>query len=479
MALLSGGLLFGQQAHKQPVHTQMVSQLLRLNEERHVIAMKPTAGVLTQRVIAQSTRDNVAGTLTDSVRLRYSGMRASTYDYNSMIYAYNYPYSTTPMFNYAGVFTAPQVKYDTYVHWTINPFTMPAYGLYESYYATYDTNSNLKTFKKLYVDSTLNDNMSYMNTFTTANKISKGYTFNLNAGVADSAFIQYFAYDTAKRLVKDSVYELHLGVWRKAAKTTYTYDAAGNLTIVDNYTNVTDTSFLLPLTQTLKYTNTYDASNRLITVLTTMTNGTTMGDYVKDTFGYSGTLTYHNSWKQHQMDPIHGTWWPQYYMNKHITAGKPDTITHNGWDSIANRWVPSSMDIAGYNTDNNPDTVYKYQYNWTAFSATPDYTTVYYYDTFTYVAPVSATNTLPETASISIYPNPAGNVVTLAMPAAFDNEQISVTILNINGQVISRQVLRSQQNNVLPTDHLQTGMYLITVQDRNGRSLHQQQLLKQ
>ena len=478
--LISGHSLLAQHSRSTPeltAHRQMINGLLQMNGQGDA-AMKTTAGVLMQRVVAQSTRDNTLLSLSDSVRVRYTGQRGSAYSYNDMLYPYNYTYSTTPMFNYAGVFTTPQVLADTYVHWTIDPFVMPAFTLYEATFATYDTNNNLKTFREIFVDSATNDNRSYVNTFTAANNINSGFWFNLNAGVADSAFKQFFTYNTSGKLVKDSVYELHLGVWRIAARTNYTYDGSGNLTLIDHFANMTDTSFLLPLIQQSKYVNTYDASNRLTTVLTSFFNGTTLGAYVKDTFGYSGTLTYHNSWKQHQYDAIHTTWWPQYFMSKHIAAGKPDTVYHNGWDSIANMWSPISKDIVGYNSYNNPDTMYKYEWNWTSYSSTPDYTTVYYYDTFTYTAPTTQVATI-EQSSMRVFPNPATGNITISLSEAANKGVLYLSVMNMNGQIISRQSVHSQPEITVPVSDLTPGMYWVLIEDKNGGNRYRKQFVKQ
>jgi hypothetical protein len=472
--------LFAQYSSKRQQlanHNQTINQLLSANGAGNKAAMKTTALVLTQRVIAQSTRDNTLSSLADSVKVRYTGKHGSTYDYNTMIYPYNYPYGTTPMFNYAGTFTQPQVLYDTYVHWTINPFTMPSFMLYEGAFATYDTSNNLTAYKKLFVDSVTNDNVSYVNVFDTMNRIGTGYTFNLNAGVADSAFKQYFVYDTANRLMRDSVYELHLGVWRIAAKSIYTYNTTGNLVQIDHYANETDTSFLLPLIQQSKYINAYDASNRLTSVYTHLYDGTTLSPYVKDTFAYSGTLTYHNSWKQYQFDEIHGTWWPQYYMSKHITAGKPDTVYHKGWDSIANAWVPIAKDLVKYDTFNFPDTILKYQYNWTAYSLTPDYTTVYYYDTLTITVPDQAITLQQE--KLKLYPNPATNTIRIIFPDGNNNnKQLSLSLFNINGQLLSRQSMRSKTEIELTVDYLAPGIYWVVLTDQTDGISYRQQFVK-
>lgn len=458
-------------------HMPIISRLLQLNNQT-VLAQKTTAGVPTQRVIAQSTTDNATGTYTDSVLLRYSGMRKSAYDYNYMLYAYNYPYSTTPMFEYAGVFTEPQVKYDTYIHWTINPFLMPAFQLYEGSFAVYNTNHSLTQFTELFVDSATNDNRRYRNTYNAAKDIAKGYTFNLNAGVEDSAFIQYFAYDAGNRLKADSMYEIHLGVWRIVAKSYYTYDAGGNLTQIDHWANVSDTSFLQPLVQQSKYVNTYDAGNRLKSVYTSIHDGTTLSPYVKDTFDYTGSLPFHTAWRQHQFDEIHGTWWPQYRMTKHLTSSRPDTVYHDGWDSILNKWVPISKDAVTYNSDNNPDTMWNFLYNWTAYSTTPDYTTVYYYETFLDTTPVSvpvAGNT--SRGSMQLFPNPAAQTVSITAEWLPGHSYVA-TLWNMNGQMLVRQAVDAS-NNILPVNVLPAGMYMVTVDDNQTGKRQQARLVKQ
>ena len=471
------GPVSAQSSRKLPVNAhnaQMVSQLLQMSEE-HTMAMKGTAGVPTQRVIAQSTRDNGLSAYSDSVQVRYTGMRKSKYDLNNMIYAYNYAYSTTPMFNYAGVFTAPQVQYDTYVHWTINPFTMPTFTLYEGSFAVNNIDNNITHFTQLFVDSVTNDNRSYANTYTATKKIAKGYWFNLNAGVEDSAMIQYFAYNSSDRLSADSIYEKHLGVWRIAAKSYYTYDASGNITNIDHYANVTDTSFLLPLVQQSKYVNAYDASNRLTSVFTSMHDGTTLSPYVKDTFEYSGSLTYHSAWRQHQFDEIHGTWWPQYRMTKHITSGKPDTVYHDGWDSILNKWTPISKDIAGYNTDGTPATLENYLYNWTAYSATPDYSTKYYYETFSDTTPVAISNTLAAqpSSSVSVFPNPAQNSISVSC-LAVGSSGLRLAICNMQGQTILVQHVKDTAHTDVAVGTLAPGMYWVLVDDLATRQRYGQ-----
>lgn len=454
---------------QQARHMQIINALLQQNDAAQPVA-KSTTGVTKHRVIAQSTRDNTVNTLVDSFDLKYAGLHTSKYDYNTMLYAYNYPYSTSPMFNFNGVFTKPQILFDTCLRWTVNPFTN-VYGAYNRDVATYDAANNLKTF-----DDTV-DHMSYVNIFNTSHNITIGYWFNTHDGVQDSAFKQYFEYNTAGKLVKDSIYERHLGVWRIASRTAYTYDGSGNLTQIDQYTNATDTSFLLPLVEYQKYVNTYDASNRLLTVLTSLYNGTTLAASMKDTFAYTGTVPFCTSWKQHQFDPINNYWAPMISVQKHLnTSSLPDTINTYGFDSLLNSWVPQQRDIMHYNSNHDPDTMRSYLYSWTAFPTTPDYTTVYYYGTYIDASSVQQTNAIGKAI---VYPNPVHDELIISLPGVVTNTNVAISIVSTSGQIISRQSMVWQGNAHIATTHLVPGLYNVIIQSANGSVMDSRLIVKQ
>jgi hypothetical protein len=472
-AVAAAGFASAQPVNKSK-HTQFLQMLLQPQQHAVNAVMKTTA--TKQRVIAQSTLDNTAAALVDSIDLGYTGVRGSTYDYNLMLYPYNYPYSTSPMFNYLGTFTKPQVLYDTLLRWTVNPFTN-VYGLYEMAYATYDT-TKLTAYKDIFVDSVSNRNMSFMNDFNGAGNITKGQWFNLNMGINDSAYMQFFAYNASNKLIKDSVYEYHLGTWKLVANTFYTYDAANNLTQIDQYANVSDTTFLLPLTEQLKYVNTYDASGRLLTVLTSVFDGTALTQYVKDSFAYTGTNAFHTSWKQYQWDPINTYWAPILYMQKHLNAAnRPDTVNTNSFDSLANAWVPYYRDVITYNSVNDPLTLSDYIYNWSSFPAAPSYVTKYYYENYTDltgVRQVAAAN-----SNALVFPNPTTGSISITKLRAADGAPIIVSFTDIKGQLVGRQSLRYREGVQVEVGNLVPGVYSVMISDNKGSVLHVQQLVKQ
>ena len=477
MSLLCANYLSAQKTNRCAVsakHGHVLSMLLQQQGSSRD-AMKTTAGVSTERVIGQSTHDSMS-VLDDSVALNYATNMTSAYDFNMMDYPYNYPYSASPMFNYAGAFTKPQVLFDTFLHWTQDPFTL-VYGLYESARAGYDASKNMVSYLDLFTDSVTNTNMSYINRFNAANNMDSGYWFHESAGMADSTFDQFFSYSTAGLLTKDSVYEYHLGSWHLVARSLYTYDASNDLTQIDYFANDTDTSFTQPLQEKEQYINTYDASNRLLTVLTKLYTGAVLDSYVRDTFAYTGTHTFHTSWKEYQYDPINTYWAPLFFMSKTLNAaGYPDTVNIEGFDSIMNAWVPQTMDVINYNSFNLPDSLHEYDYDFTAFPSTPSYNTVYYYQT--YLNTTAAASVAQSEDKIIVYPNPASNTINISQQG-LQQSMASIGLINVNGQTVRQEDVQGQSDVRLSTEDMLPGVYWIFVRDKAGNVLHRQAIVKQ
>jgi len=468
---------------KQAFHQRMVSGLLGQNGNGLTATnARTTSGTTMQRVIAQSTKDST-GVYYDSVNLKYSLERWSTYDYNTMVYPYNYAYNVSPMFgNSQGVFPSPQVLCDTYRHWEVDPNTL-TYGFYESGYSTYNTANNQVGYLYLNADSSIlvaegfsSPNMLYANRFNSLHNIDSGYWFNWQSGAADSAFKQFFTYNSSDKLTKDSTYELHLGVWRLVSKTIYTYDGANDLTQIDNYANDTDTSFLQPLVELFKYVNTYDASHRLTSTSSSFFDQVSLLPYIEDTFAYTGTYNYHIAWREYQMDPINGYWAPMFNMTKILnTSGLPDTVNKEGFDSILNAWVPMTRYVATYNSYNNPDTLKEFDYNYTYFPAVPSYTTLYYYGTYS----ATGVNQVPvASGKATVFPNPTTGTVYIAGLEVPVNSMISVSVTDIKGQLVTREQMSWQNEASLDLEGLLPGVYWLAVYDANGQQLCEQAVVR-
>ncbi len=474
-AILSATVGFGQSnkngQEQISQHKQFIDRLMgpQLNSTAN------SKMVLSERVIAQSTYDNYLSTKNDSVKIDYVLNGVSTYDFNKMLYAYNYPYSTSPMFNYLGVFTKPQVEYANYSHWTINPNTL-IYGFYEKDMVGYDINKNLIRDTALFADSAIYPNMTYYNLFNVTNNIDTSYSYVYDAGVSNNAFKQFFSYNVMNKVTKDSIYEYDSGSWYLVSKTFYSYDASNNLILIDNFSNNDDTTFTLPLIEQVKYTNTYDASNRLKTVHTSYFDGTALTPSVIDTFAYSGTYPFHLSWKEYQYDAINSYWAPMTYMTKTLNvAGFPDVINIQTFDSLSNSWVPSVRQIAYYNANNNPIKLDEYIYNFTSFPSTPDFTTNYFYETYNNTTTINSTL---NSDKLTLYPNPSINTINIK---GFEKNNfiINARFYDVSGRIISVQTSKLLGDEIqISLEDLVKGIYLLVLEDKEGNIICKKSVVK-
>ncbi len=453
-----------------------------MQQQSHVVnVMNKTDGFTTaRRVVSQSKHDDMLTRLVDSVKVSYSGESSSTYDYNAMVYAYNYPYNTSPLFGFNGIFTKPQIQFDRYTHWQINPNTL-VYGFYQKDYASYDASKNLLRDTAVFADSLVFPNMLHLNNYTAANKIESSYSFKYSGGVADSAFKQYFVYDGSNKLVKDSMYQFHAGAWYVVSRSLYTYDGSNNLTLINNYSNVSDTTFLIPLIEQLQYSNTYDASNRLTTVQTSFYDGTLFRAYVRDTFEYTALSTFHSGWREHQYDRINSRWEPTSNMIKTLNVdGLPDTINAKTYDRIAGLWVPFTKYICKYDSFNNPTQLREYQYNFSSFPATADFTTYYFYETYT-VDTGNGNIGIESLKSdlIKVFPNPTNGTVFID-GIDLNKVIIHLTIMDVSGRIYREQELINNAGKASFSMYdMIPGTYLIKLSDEKGQFVKQQLLIKE
>jgi len=453
-------------------HRYTLCNLLQPQMQIHNVAMK-TTGTVKERLIAQSLLDNtlLSPAITDSIHLSYSGNRGSAYDFNMMFYAFNYPYGNTPMFNYYGLFTKPQVMYDTMKRWLVAPDTT-LYAFFSQANAAYDLLNDITSYKINFTDSVTYQNASYLNTYNAAGNIVKSYTFFLVSGAMDSAYKQYYSYNSSNRLTEDSIYVYTGTGWRMVAKTYYMYNTAGNPITIETFADST-----APLREKIKYENTYDAGGHLLTVLTSYFDGTNLTPYVKDTFAYTTGLDFNTSWKEYQYDGINHYWAPYFYEAKHINAAAlPDTLYIKGFDSLANSWEPQTMQVANYDTFRLPTTLYSYQYNGTTYPLLASNVTSYYYQRYNDNTGVATTT---NKHNVVIYPNPAEDNVHISIEGLTANTNILITLYNTNGQIV-RSLSTVWQGNALqmPMVDLNTGVYWINVQDRSGTILSRQSVIK-
>jgi hypothetical protein len=88
---------------------------------------------------------------------------------------------------------------------------------------------------------------------------------------------------------------------------------------------------------------------------------------------------------------------------------------------------------------------------------------------------VSSTNAAAERLSPNVYPNPVLNEVTISLTG---NDVEKITIIDVLGQVVSRQVVSGQNEMQIDISHLQTGLYVLTGINSNNKIVLNQKISK-
>ncbi len=83
---------------------------------------------------------------------------------------------------------------------------------------------------------------------------------------------------------------------------------------------------------------------------------------------------------------------------------------------------------------------------------------------------------LPQASQISVYPNPANGNITIVLDGLLGNEPYEVTIFDITGRSVQKNILQNVQNMntfVIETDALPSGIYHLSIQTNNYSIYHE------
>ncbi len=284
-------------------------------------------------------------------------------------------------------------------------------------------------------------------------------------GVADTQTKRIFVY-VQNKLVADSTYiNSPLTV---QFVNTYTYDGSGNLTQVDafDYSNSTT----IP---SRKYINTYTTLNQL---------KTSEEDYIDfsnnqwstasiDSFGYTGGVGFYTFEKYTAFE--NGV----NYVNTlqfHVSAmGLLDSVYGFVDTGSTVNQTPIKY-IVQYDNYNNPVITKGYYGNGTTFPTVPYYVARYTYETYNATAVPNVT----AASSITVYPNPANNIVSISGIDASAGKT-TIRILNTMGQLLVTQSADSKTVQTIDINRFSPGAYILIITDDNGKILHSQKVIKQ
>jgi hypothetical protein len=287
-----------------------------------------------------------------------------------------------------------------------------------------------------------------------------------NGSAWDTMYRRYFNFDSNNLLVEDSVLENINNAWVLNQKYEYGHDGNNNINYL-KYSGLDDNGIYGPLWEDYY---TYDANNRMETALYNVYD--TIADVMvpsgRDTFEYVTGINFFKKDTYYGWDTTNLVWQPVVYFDKHLnTQMLPDTFAAYYWAN--NAWQPNYFDAYTYTTYGNVlhDSLWGYTNG--SVDEDPGYVGHFYYE-----YDLNVKNTATAHHEVSVYPNPATDILTVSCK---DVTGLHLEIVNALGQTVKKA--RSGSQAKLSIGDLVPGVYWLTVADNKGNKLHQQTLVKQ
>ena len=338
------------------------------------------------------------------------------------------------------------------------------------------------------------------NVITYSNLVSRGYTsgnllntqydrsYSLNGGTVNQSYVKTtYAHDGTGNLTNTTVYidssaalngsfvagiernylytNGHInrdsaniysaGSWIPSDNVLYTYNTAGNL--IRTVRQIQGNNGWEDNNQDIY---TYTSSNKLNAHLSQYKNSTGgWSNDVADTFTYQGNnLTYNAfySWSNGSAN------WSYATLNYNYYNAQGNLDSQLSLYGSSGNIMPDYKATYSYTSYNHFDKLKVYYHDGTAYSTVPDAILNLYYET--YNAPTAISNVPLAANGITLYPNPAADVLNVRFTTA-PQGTVNVRIYNVTGQLVQSTSINSG-NYQVPVQNLTPGNYIAEISDQ-------------
>ncbi len=469
ISIIMAGLLLatGAMAQHMPrgknlIGKQQISKREKSRQQTQKLMAKPnavnksTASYERMRAMSEYGQNQQGGPIVffDSLQFNYSGMRGSEFDYNDMSIGYYDPMGG-PMIPGNKLLFKP----DNFQVYIPNPVV--------EYTLTYDADDNVT---EMYLENDGNNDERILITYNNS-KVVFAESLVANGPNWDTAYRRYFNYDSNNMLVEDSVMEnVNMSnVWEINTKYEYTYDVNGNIIKLKTSDKDDMSGVFLPWEDAhYVYNNNGQIETAIYYYYDEVT--TLMELDSKDSFEYTTGFDYYTKDTYYMWDDVNTTWETVAYTERTLnTQMVPAMAAGYQWDGA--NFTQNYEEHYTYNTNGNPIHDSVYAFTGTVMDEDPAYIVHYYYEEYWDLSVDGQT----AKAQISVYPNPATDVVTISNSS---NQAMQLQLVNAMGQTVKTARTTSAQGKLSIGD-LTAGMYWLTVTDKAGNKLHQQAIVKQ
>lgn len=466
ISIIAAGLLLatGAMAQSSLPHGKNIigkQPVSKLEKSRQMAKMLMTHGNTVNKSTATQQRMNAFSeygqqqqggpvVFLDSIALNYSGMRGSSFDYNTMSVGYFDP------------LTGAMIP-DNKLLFFPDDFHVFAPNPAGSYTFTYDVDDKVT---EMYMDENTADDERLLFTYSNAKLMMVENLVDAGGGLWDTAFKRYYSYDVNDMLIEDSLMENQGGnVWTITQKFWYTYNVNGNLTTLlvnNNYMNGTYEPYE-------EDHFTYNNNDQMMTAAYSYNDGTSMLPAYKDSFEYTSGFEFFTKDNYFSWDDVTDEWVTDGYMQRSLNVDMvPEMASSFSWDGT--NYTQDMEEHYMYNVEGNPihDSIFLFTNN--TIDEDPVYVLHYYYEEYS----ETGVDNIAKASAISVYPNPVTDVMTIANSS---NEAMNLQLVNAMGQTVKKA--RTTGTGKLSVGDLTAGMYWLTVTDVKGNKLHTQAIVKQ
>jgi hypothetical protein len=457
--LLAGLSLNAQTQHFNPFkkstsdqHRLFVNKLIQKQMQAGSEAQKPTG--TQQRVVAQTFID-AADLATDSFTYKYSGTRGSKYNQNNANFDYNEEFLSDylPLSNFQMNYTSLDLLADSIKYYSNDTLSSVSSGFYRS-------DNKLDSF--FVFDGPLVDTgvSKIRHSFNSQGFLNTAISSDNYNGPMATTQKQIFSYNTAQtHLLSDTLFNSDgVGGLTFAGVATYHYNAQNNVDTV-KYFNVGGSGLQLSQFINILYT----ADNKVQNVYYSLYSPDTL--VIMDTFVYSNNQSYYTNWFITYYFPSDSTY-SSNAINKYVgTNGLPDSVV-----SVTDGDIDFILKYH-YNSYNNPDSIIGLNGDSTLAEKLN-----FYYEI--YDDGISSIKNVNNSNDFNIYPNPFDNKINIDWKTKQANEA-TVNLVNVLGQTVYSKIQTlNTGNNVLDLPKLNSGNYIILINDASGNTWSRQLVKK-
>lgn len=441
----------------------------KLNNNGHTQTSLAKNRQLDERLIAQSSYSSDTMKI-DSSCYKYSGARSSYFSFNYMAFTNSYNLDGMYVFGFGSEIgfldhnDNPSMLSDTTMIWGLNPFTF-AYEQQQTWYMSYDSNSNISVASLLNTDSAFYANAHYENTFDANQNISSSVSMDWNGFQYDSTELRLFFYDANHWLTEDSTSIFDGTSWQPLEKWVYTRNVNGNVTLAV-YSHFDGANWITDH----RYQMTYFNGTNIITLTDQSYDGASWQTDAKELFAYNGVEPYNVSYTDCNYSG--GVLMDSTIYSKRINAGLPDTLYTQYYDGTGVLYNKTFTTFQ-YDSYDEPTIAKHYYYNYTdsTYDSVAAVTAHYYYQL--YQKPSSVLNRYV-TDIVKVYPNPTSNKLYIDLP---QTGEYVLILSDLYGRTLRKVTGSGTQ--ILSTTSLASGCFILAVYDMQGNKIKLEKVIKQ